>query len=69
MAGHFLCRQIPQVEIEQDKLQPIAIQDNGTIVLSGYPEGNWSGLKYDGFDFVDNKEEVDGEEIWRWQVT
>lgn len=43
--------------------------DDGSFVMVGHAEGNWSdAASAGGLDFVAVALDADGNEIWRWQV-
>ena len=50
-------------------MESTAVQADGTIVLGGITDGDWSGANTGGFDIGLVALDADGEEIWRWQVT
>lgn len=50
-------------------MHAVAVQADGTIILGGYTDGDWSGSNSGGYDVAIVALDADGSEIWRWQVT
>ena len=56
---------------EREEIRAAAVGEDGSVVLAGYSYGNWSGASAGdtrNADFVAVKLDVDGKELWRWQV-
>lgn len=51
-----------------DYTKNVVVGDDGSIVLSGYTEGDWNGLNAGEADFSAVKLDSNGAELWRWQV-
>ena len=43
--------------------------DDGSVVVGGYTEGDWSGANAGYTDFIAVKLDAAGEEVWVWQVS
>lgn len=41
---------------------------DGSSVLAGYTEGNWSATNAGSYDFMAVKLDVNGSIVWEWQV-
>ena len=51
-----------------DYCYAVAMADDGSVVVGGYTEGDWSGDNAGDNDFVAVKLDATGEEVWVWQV-
>ena len=52
-----------------DSTRFVFVEDDGSAVLIGNTDGSWSGNSYGGNDLAAVKLDVNGGELWRWQVT
>lgn len=46
----------------------IDIGEDGSVILSGYTEGDWAGTNAGDWDFVAMKFSAEGIKQWTWQV-
>lgn len=51
-----------------NRLRAATALADGSVVLAGYTEGDWSESNQGGKDFAAVKLGVSGLEEWRWQV-
>ena len=56
---------------EKEEIFAEVVGDDGSVVLAGHTYGNWTDGAHGGeedADFAAVKLDVDGNELWRWQV-
>lgn len=53
---------------ESDYITSAVIMGDGSVVFCGYTFGDFGGTNAGGRDFLVVKLDVNGEELWRWQV-
>lgn len=46
----------------------VSTTEDGGFVLAGRTDGTWNTTSSGGLDFAAVKLDVDGNELWRWQV-
>lgn len=54
---------------EKDEILGASAGSGGSVVLSGFTNGNWSGTHRGSRDYTAMKLDSDGEVVWRLQVT
>ena len=52
-----------------DESRIVFVEDDESVVLIGHTHGLWSGKSYGDVDLAAVKLDVNGGELWRWQVT
>lgn len=55
-----------------DAVEAVMMDEDGSVVLVGYTNGDWIGdtsTLLDNADFAAAKLDPDGNELWRWQVS